>query len=99
MISAVAFYPITDWLMCDPLELGVLDPGSALAGAGVTELWLCALIGLAVTGGLFVITDYYTSTRFRPVKTISQASVTGPRDQHHPGPRPGLPVRRSRRRC
>ncbi len=77
LISAAAFYPITEWLMGDPLELGVLDPGSALAGAGVSELWLCALIGLFVTGGLFVITDYYTSTRFRPVKTISQASITG----------------------
>ncbi len=32
---------------------------------------------MGVTAGLFVITDYYTSTRFRPVKTISRASVTG----------------------
>ena len=63
--------------MSDPLELGVLDPGSALANASVTELWFCGLIGLAVTGLLFVITDYYTSTRFRPVKTIAQASQTG----------------------
>ena len=77
VISAVAFYPITSWLMSDPLDLGVLDPGSALAGASVADLWLCALIGLVVTGGLFVITDYYTSTRFRPVKTISSASQTG----------------------
>ena len=37
--------------MSDPLELGVLDAGSALAGATVTDLWLCALIGLVVTGG------------------------------------------------
>ena len=77
VISAAAFYPITDWLMSDPLALGDRRPGSALAGASVTDLWLCALIGLVVTGGLFVITDYYTSTRFRPVKTISQASITG----------------------
>jgi K(+)-stimulated pyrophosphate-energized sodium pump len=77
VISAAAFYPITDWLMSDPLALGVADAGSALASASVTDLWLCALIGLFVTGGLFVITDYYTSTRFRPVKTISQASQTG----------------------
>jgi K(+)-stimulated pyrophosphate-energized sodium pump len=76
-LSAIAFYPITKWLMEDPLELGVLDPGSALAGASPTDLWLCGLIGIAVTAGLFVITDYYTSTRFRPVRTISQASVTG----------------------
>ena len=77
VLSAAAFYPITDWLMSDPLSLGQLDPSSALSGASVTDLWFCALIGLAVTGLLFVITDYYTSTRFRPVKTISQASVTG----------------------
>jgi K(+)-stimulated pyrophosphate-energized sodium pump len=77
VLSAAAFYPITDWMMSDPLELGVLDPASALAGASVTDLWLCALIGLGVTAGLFVITDYYTSTRFRPVKTISQSSQTG----------------------
>ncbi len=57
LISAAAFYPITDWLM-----------GDALAGRdyGVSDLWICALIGIAVTGLLFVITDYYTSTRFRP---------------------------------
>ena len=36
-----------------------------------------ALIGLVITGLIFVITDFYTSTRFRPVKTIAQASVTG----------------------
>ena len=77
LISAAAFYPVTEWLMSDPLALGVNDAGSALAGAGVSDLWLCGLIGLVVTGGLFVITDYYTSTRFRPVKTISQASQTG----------------------
>src|ERR1044072_9205045 len=55
LISSVAFLPVTSWLMSDPLDLGVLDPGSALAGASVADLWLCALIGLVVTGGLFVI--------------------------------------------
>ena len=77
VISAALFYPITTWLMSDPLSLGVGDTGSPLFDTSVAELWLCALIGLVVTGGLFVITDYYTSTRFRPVKTISQASQTG----------------------
>jgi K(+)-stimulated pyrophosphate-energized sodium pump len=77
ILSAAAFYPITEWLMSDALALGVLDPGSALADASVTDLWLCGLIGIAVTAGLFVITDYYTSTRFRPVKAIAEASQTG----------------------
>ena len=74
LISAAAFYPITDWLM-DEHRLGLADAGAA--AISVSDLWLCGLIGIAVTAGLFVITDYYTSTRFRPVRTISQASVTG----------------------
>src|SRR5687768_87594 len=75
VISAAAFYPITDWLMSDPLQFGFAEAGAA--AVSVSDLWFCALIGIAVTAGLFVITDYYTSTRFRPVRTISQASVTG----------------------
>jgi K(+)-stimulated pyrophosphate-energized sodium pump len=76
ILSAAAFLPITHWLMG---SLNFSSPDAALAGAEptATELWLCALIGIAVTAGLFVITDYYTSTRFRPVRTISRASVTG----------------------
>ena len=42
-----------------------------------TDLYFCALIGLAVTGALFVITDYYTSTRFAPVRSTARASETG----------------------
>jgi K(+)-stimulated pyrophosphate-energized sodium pump len=77
LISAVAFYPVTEWLMSDSLSLGVEEVGSALADASVVGLWLCALIGIVVTGLLFVITDFYTSTRFRPVKAIAEASQTG----------------------
>jgi K(+)-stimulated pyrophosphate-energized sodium pump len=77
LISVAAFYPITKWMMSDPLKLGVDDPSNALFGASVGDLWLCAVIGVAVTALLFVITDYYTSTRFRPVRTISKASETG----------------------
>jgi K(+)-stimulated pyrophosphate-energized sodium pump len=75
VISAIAFYPITDWLMDDPLRLGLADAGAD--SISVTDLWLCGLIGLGVTAFLFVITDYYTSTRFRPVRTIAEASETG----------------------
>ena len=41
------------------------------------DLWFCTLVGIGVTAGLFVITDYYTSTRFRPVRTTARASQTG----------------------
>jgi K(+)-stimulated pyrophosphate-energized sodium pump len=71
VLSAAAFYPITKWLMDDPLGSG------ALGNTSVTDLWLCGLIGVGVTALLFVLTDYYTSTRFRPVRTISKASETG----------------------
>jgi K(+)-stimulated pyrophosphate-energized sodium pump len=75
LISAAAFYPITDWLMSDPLRLGFAEAGAD--AVSVTDLWVCGLIGLGVTALLFVITDYYTSTRFRPVRTIAEASETG----------------------
>jgi len=75
VISVAAFYPITDWLMSDPVRLGFAD--TAAKAVSVTDLWLCAVIGIAVTALLFGITEFYTSTRFRPVKTIAQASETG----------------------
>ena len=75
ILSIAAFYPITDWLMSDPLRLGFAD--TAAKAVSVSDLWLCAVIGVAVTALLFGITEFYTSTRFRPVKTIAQASETG----------------------
>jgi K(+)-stimulated pyrophosphate-energized sodium pump len=51
----------------------LLRGGSGDAPSGI-ELYLCTLVGIAVTAGLFVITDYYTSTRFRPVRTTARAS-------------------------
>ena len=43
---------------------------------GMNILW-CAVIGLAVTGLLVWITEYYTSTAYRPVRSVAQASTTG----------------------
>jgi K(+)-stimulated pyrophosphate-energized sodium pump len=76
LLSAAAFLPITHWLMG---SLTYADASRQLASdaPSANDLWLCGLIGIGVTAFLFVITDFYTSTRFRPVKTISQASVTG----------------------
>src|SRR5262249_36607755 len=67
-ISAVLFIPITKWLMDDL-------PGAN--APGWVDIYLCALIGLGVTACLFRITDYYTSTRFSPVRSTARASVTG----------------------
>ena len=74
LLSIAAFYPITEWLMSDAVRLGLEAGADAIT---TTDLWLCAVIGIAVTGFLFIITDYYTSTRFRPVRTTAEASQTG----------------------
>jgi K(+)-stimulated pyrophosphate-energized sodium pump len=75
VLSIAAFYPITDWMMSDPLRVGFASAGAS--SVSVAELWLCAVIGVAVTALLFGITEFYTATRFRPVKMIAQASETG----------------------
>jgi K(+)-stimulated pyrophosphate-energized sodium pump len=74
VLSIAAFYPITDWLMSDPVRLGLSAGADAVT---TTDLWLCSVIGVAVTALLFVITEFYTSTRFYPVKSIAKASETG----------------------
>jgi K(+)-stimulated pyrophosphate-energized sodium pump len=48
--------------------------GTTISGAG---LFGCALVGLAVTGLIVWITEYYTSTEYRPVRSIAQSSTTG----------------------
>jgi K(+)-stimulated pyrophosphate-energized sodium pump len=79
-LAALAFLPITLGMMDDltfkPEVSSLLSGGSDESPSGI-ELYLCTLVGIAVTAGLFVITDYYTSTRFRPVRTTARASQTG----------------------
>ncbi|MBF0152619.1 MAG: sodium-translocating pyrophosphatase [Magnetococcales bacterium] len=65
-ISAVAFYPITKWLMI-----------GNTSGYTVGALYMACLIGLALTAAMVIITEYYTSTDFSPVQLIASASQTG----------------------
>jgi K(+)-stimulated pyrophosphate-energized sodium pump len=79
-LAAIAFLPITLTMMDDLTFKGgvssLLRGGASAAPSGI-ELYLCTLVGIVITAGLFVITDYYTSTRFRPVRTTARASQTG----------------------
>lgn len=68
IIAAILFYPVTKWLMDD--ALGGSD-------TSVGDLYLSSLVGIGVTALLFLITDYYTSTRFAPVRKTAEASQTG----------------------
>ena len=63
VLSAIGFVPVTMAFDNDNFTFG--------------ELYGCALIGLAVTFLLVGITEYYTGTRWGPVKAISRASLTG----------------------
>jgi K(+)-stimulated pyrophosphate-energized sodium pump len=55
--------------------------GQTFTAGGATftswSLFWCALVGLVITALIVVITEYYTGTNFRPVKSIAAASVTG----------------------
>jgi K(+)-stimulated pyrophosphate-energized sodium pump len=71
LLAALAFLPLTYWMMHKVTLIG---------GGHTPEWWkfyLCALIGIGVTACLFVITDYFTSTRFAPVRSTARASQTG----------------------
>ena len=72
VLAALAFLPITYWMMKD-----LTFKASGLAAPHWWKYYLCALIGIGVTACLFVITDYFTSTRFAPVKSTARASQTG----------------------
>src|SRR5262249_33339400 len=69
MLSLIAVWLVTDYLIGMGPILGVPYTGKAL--------YICAIIGLVVTGLIIWITEYYTGTNFRPVRSIASASVTG----------------------
>ncbi len=63
VLAAIAFYPITNMMMA--------------ASGNATGIFGSALIGLALTAAMVVITEYYTGTDFKPVRSIANASLTG----------------------
>ncbi len=69
VLAAIAFYAVTVWFM------GGL--GDKTGGFTPMSIFGTAFIGLALTGLIVWITEYYTANQFRPVKTIAKASLTG----------------------
>jgi K(+)-stimulated pyrophosphate-energized sodium pump len=65
ILSLIGFYFVTNWLLKD----NGLYP--------TINIYLSAVIGVIVTGGMILITEYYTSTSFKPVRSIAEASATG----------------------
>jgi K(+)-stimulated pyrophosphate-energized sodium pump len=65
ILSAIVFYPITQKVMA----------GNGLYS--IANLFYASLLGLAVTAAIVLITEYYTSKSFAPVKDIAAASSTG----------------------
>ena len=71
LLSLVAIWFVTDSLIGFGRIAGVNFTTTGQA------LFICAIVGLAVTGLIIWITEYYTGTNFRPVRSIASASVTG----------------------
>src|SRR5215467_5840853 len=69
VLSLIAIWFVTDNL----IGMGPLT-GASFTGKA---LYICAIVGLVVTGLIIWITEYYTGTNFRPVRAIAAASVTG----------------------
>jgi len=65
IIAAIAFYPLTVYIMKDNQIFSPL------------RLFLSSVIGLIVTAAMVLITEYYTSTKYNPVKDIAKSSETG----------------------
>lgn len=80
ILGAVATYFATQYVVGDMnatlATVAGSEPGSTIAITGMNLFW-CMLIGLGLTGALVWITEYYTGTNYRPVKTIAKASETG----------------------
>ena len=70
--SLMILYPVTDSVV--GLSENYLNSGKNFNGM---DLYICGVVGFAITGLLIWITEYYTGTNYRPVKTVAQSSTTG----------------------
>ena len=72
VLSLLILYPLTN----STVGLNEIYSYSNITFSGF-DLYICAVIGLIITGLIIWITEYYTGTNFRPVKSVAQSSTTG----------------------
>ncbi len=72
ILSLIILYPVTDSI----LGLETIFKFSEKSFTGL-DLYMCGVAGLVITGLLIWITEYYTGTNYRPVKSIALSSTTG----------------------
>jgi K(+)-stimulated pyrophosphate-energized sodium pump len=81
VLSIAAIYGVTELVLNNGMgtanEVGrVLQDGTTASFSGM-DLFLCAVVGLVITGLIVMITEYYTGTKYRPVKSVAKASESG----------------------
>ncbi len=74
VLSLIILFPVTSFVFGG---MGVVLTTSGGLSFTPMSLYLCGVAGLAVTGLIIWVTEYYTGTGYRPVRSIAQASVTG----------------------
>jgi len=70
--SLIVLYPVTDYVLGLETTYSIYD--KSFTGM---SLYTCGVIGLVITGLLIWVTEYYTGTNYRPVKSVASSSTTG----------------------
>ena len=78
VLSAGAIYLVTYKLIgMGDLVVNLANDKVLSTGFSGMDLFLCSLIGLVITGAIVVVTEYYTGTKYKPVRSVAEASESG----------------------